>query len=34
VPVRLPLPIAPRLAEVTNIVMAIAMGYMLTMMFV
>jgi hypothetical protein len=27
-------PVAPRLAEVTNIVMAIAMGYMLTMMFV
>jgi hypothetical protein len=32
VPVRLP--VAPRLAEMTNIVMAIAMGYMLTMMFV
>ncbi|MDQ1544125.1 MAG: hypothetical protein QOK08_1763, partial [Actinomycetota bacterium] len=32
VPVRVP--VAPRLAEVTNIVMAIAMGYMLTMMFV
>jgi len=31
-PVRVP--VAPRLAEVTNIVMAIAMGYMLTMMFV
>jgi hypothetical protein len=27
-------PVAPRLAEVTNIVMAVAMGYMLTMMFV
>ena len=34
VPVRVPVPVAPRLAEVTNIVMAIAMGYMLTMMFV
>ncbi|MCU1597213.1 MAG: hypothetical protein JWQ47_952 [Glaciihabitans sp.] len=34
VPVPVRVPVAPRLAEVTNIVMAIAMGYMLTMMFV